>query len=59
MSDLLFEIGTEELPASFIQPALRFLEETLAKELKTQRLSFDKIQAEDPTTQGRTNKKSQ
>ena len=46
MSDLLFEIGTEELPASFIEPALNFLETSLAKELQAQRLSFDKIQVE-------------
>ncbi len=37
MSDLLFEIGTEELPAGFLQPALTQLQEnfiTMAKDLR-------------------------
>ena len=31
--DLLIEIGVEELPASFIEPALAALAESLVKEL--------------------------
>ena len=39
MRDLLYEIGTEELPASFVQPALKQMQEKFEKkaaELKLQ-----------------------
>ncbi len=32
MSELLFEIGTEEIPAGYIQPALQFLEQAVRKQ---------------------------
>ncbi len=41
--DLLFEIGTEELPARFIDPALRSLKELAEKELKNLSLSFETV----------------
>ena len=39
--DLLFEIGVEEIPASYILPALAQLAESLGRELNTARLSFE------------------
>ena len=41
--DLLFEIGTEEIPAGYISPALKQLQETASKSLANQRLSFKEI----------------
>ncbi len=38
MAELLFEIGTEELPAGFVDPALAFLETELVKQCAEQRL---------------------
>ena len=38
--DLLFEIGVEEIPASYIPPAINQLAEALEKELHAGRLSF-------------------
>jgi glycyl-tRNA synthetase beta chain len=62
---LLFEIGTEEIPASYIQPALAFLEQAVANKLRELGLSFgwvrtagtprrltlavDEVQEEQPT----------
>jgi len=40
----LFEIGTEELPASYILPAITFMKEFFSKRLHEERLSFDSIQ---------------
>jgi len=39
--DLLFEIGVEEIPASYILPALSQLSESLGHELTSARLSFE------------------
>ncbi len=44
MSELLFEIGTEELPAGYIQPALDTLAEEAAKKLRGLELAFESIQ---------------
>ncbi len=43
--DLIFEIGTEEVPAGYIPAALSYLEGFLRKELDTGRLCFDGITA--------------
>ena len=40
MSQLLFEIGTEEIPASYIQPALAFLEQAVQDKFRQLGLSF-------------------
>src|SRR5512140_1644142 len=45
MSDLLFEIGTEEIPAGFIPDALRQLEEELTKALGEARLAHGEVKA--------------
>jgi len=42
-SDLLFEIGVEEIPASYIRPALAQLREALASELAAARLEAEVI----------------
>ena len=42
--NLLLEIGTEELPASFIEPALQFLKESLYKKLEENYLSPSSIE---------------
>ncbi len=39
--DLLFEIGVEEIPASYVLPALAQLAESLERELTGARLSFE------------------
>ncbi len=41
--DLIFEIGTEEVPASYIQPALNFMAKRLAEELAASRLEYQEI----------------
>lgn len=41
--DLLFEIGTEEIPASYVPPALSQLGESLASELRGARLEFGSV----------------
>ncbi|MCL2767015.1 MAG: glycine--tRNA ligase subunit beta [Peptococcaceae bacterium] len=41
--DFLLEIGVEELPARFLDPALKELEESAGKVLKEQRLSYEEI----------------
>ena len=41
----LLEIGTEEIPARFINPALKQLAEAAAVEMKRERLVYDDIQA--------------
>ncbi|WP_417913863.1 glycine--tRNA ligase subunit beta [Candidatus Electronema sp. JM] len=62
---LLFEIGTEEIPASYIRPALAYLEQAVADKLRELGLSFgwvrsagtprrltlavDEVQEEQPT----------
>jgi glycyl-tRNA synthetase beta chain len=43
MKELLLEIGTEEIPAGFIQPALVDLGAIAKKELETNRIDFDGI----------------
>ncbi|MGC3998759.1 MAG: glycine--tRNA ligase subunit beta [Anaeromyxobacter sp.] len=45
MADLLFEIGAEEIPAGFVPPALKQLEEDLAKALDGARLSHGEVKA--------------
>lgn len=46
MANLLFELGSEELPGAFIDPALAWLEEELRKQLKDVRLGVASIEAE-------------
>ena len=43
MSELLFEIGTEEIPAGYIQPALEALAADAAKKLRSLELVFESI----------------
>jgi len=43
MSDLLFEIGTEEIPAGYIQPALKFMEQSAAKQFRDLGLNFGQV----------------
>ncbi len=43
MSNLLIEIGTEEIPAGYIGPALKQMEELFIEQVKTNRLSFENI----------------
>ena len=43
MSELLFEIGTEEIPAGYIQPALDALAAGTAKKLRSLDLAFEGI----------------
>jgi glycyl-tRNA synthetase beta chain len=45
MADLLLEIGAEEIPAGFVPPALRQLEEDLAKALDDARLAHGEVKA--------------
>ena len=45
MADLLFEIGSEEIPAGFIPPALEQLTADLAKALGEARLSHGEVKA--------------
>jgi glycyl-tRNA synthetase beta chain len=45
MADLLFEIGAEEIPAGFVPPALRQLEEGLARALGEARLAHGEVKA--------------
>jgi len=42
-ADLLFEIGTEEIPASYILPALEQLEKLASQRLKENRVAFQQI----------------
>lgn len=42
---LLFEIGTEELPAGYIDPALNTLKTTLAERLAAARISFGRCES--------------
>ncbi len=42
MESLLFEIGTEEIPAGYIKPALNALQATLLRKLKDARIGFGK-----------------
>ena len=44
-TELLLEIGTEELPYQFIAPALRSLHESMTTMLQSQRLSFGQIRS--------------
>lgn len=46
MPELLFEIGCEELPAGFIDPALAFLEKAVDDALTGARLAHGRVQAE-------------
>jgi glycyl-tRNA synthetase beta chain len=43
MSNLLLEIGTEEIPAGYIAPALKQMEELFAEQMEKSRLRFDSI----------------
>ena len=43
-ADLLFEIGTEEIPASYVPPVLEQLRETAAKSLTNHRIPFGDIE---------------
>ncbi len=43
MSELLFEIGTEELPAGFQQPAMQQLEENFIREAKELKLEYSSV----------------
>ena len=45
MADLLFEIGSEEIPAGFVPPALRQLAEDLARALDEARLAHGEVRA--------------
>ncbi|HEX9291952.1 MAG TPA: glycine--tRNA ligase subunit beta [Anaeromyxobacteraceae bacterium] len=45
MADLLFEIGSEEIPAGFIPPALRQLQDDLGKALDDARLAHGEVRA--------------
>jgi glycyl-tRNA synthetase beta chain len=42
-AELLFEIGTEELPYGFVEPTLKSLEETAAHHLTSDRLSYGSV----------------
>src|SRR3990172_1842854 len=42
--DLILELGSEELPAGFIHPALLSLSSILAKKLETARVGFKAIE---------------
>ncbi len=44
MSDLLFEIGTEELPAGFLKPVLKQLKEKLTTKAKELHLDYGSVQ---------------
>jgi glycyl-tRNA synthetase beta chain len=43
MSNLLLEIGTEEIPAGYIAPALKQMEDLFAEQAKKSRISFESI----------------
>ena len=43
-ADLLFEIGTEEIPASYVPPVLEQLHKTAAESLTNHRISFGEIE---------------
>ncbi|MEJ5377584.1 MAG: glycine--tRNA ligase subunit beta [bacterium] len=43
MADLLLEVGTEEIPASYIQPALESLAQSARTSLANLRLSFESV----------------
>jgi glycyl-tRNA synthetase beta chain len=43
MSDLLLELGTEEIPAGYIEPALKQMEELFREQVKNNRLSFENL----------------
>src|SRR5512143_1237684 len=45
MADVLFEIGAEEIPAGFVPPALKQLEDDLAKALADARLAHGEVKA--------------
>src|SRR3989304_4537073 len=45
MADLLFEIGSEEIPAGFIQPVLEQLAHDLGKALDDARLAHGEVKA--------------
>ena len=45
MADLLFEIGSEEIPAGFLPPALKQLAEDLGKALDDARLAHGEVKA--------------
>ena len=45
MATLLFEIGTEEIPARFMEPALRYMESFISERLRESRIDFEKVKA--------------
>ena len=42
-AELLLELGTEEIPAGFLRPALAGMKDHLSRELEHQRIKFDAI----------------
>lgn len=44
MHDLLFEIGTEEIPAGYLQPAYRQIEEKFKKKVEALRIAYGSVQ---------------
>ncbi len=44
MNELLFEIGTEEVPAGYIQPALQFMATSAGRQFAELGLEYEKIQ---------------
>jgi glycyl-tRNA synthetase beta chain len=45
MSELLLEIGTEEIPSGFMPRALEAMKDLLAKEFQTHRIGFEEIRS--------------
>jgi glycyl-tRNA synthetase beta chain len=45
MSELLFEIGTEEIPAGYILPALQFMEERVGQHFRESGLAYGQIKS--------------
>ncbi len=46
MADLLFEIGCEELPASYLEPALTYMRQEITRALKAEELNFKSVRVE-------------
>jgi glycyl-tRNA synthetase beta chain len=45
MAQLLFEIGTEEIPAGYINPALLFMEQSIRTKFSEAGLAFERVQS--------------
>ena len=54
----LYEIGTEEIPASYIRPAATYLQEYFSKKLKEAQLEFTEIKHFSITVEKDGNKKA-